>query len=162
MSILVHETVVSSAELHEVPQARRPAVRPVLDVMRVRESKSATGEAASPIAGIERTAERGRDGPGTSADVEYRAVGTLYDLDHRSVAREPSRIFRGISCPVRQLGHPRLAVPPKGLGLDVQDDLIALGAGARDRRAVALEPGRERALGDQPQGVGPTLLGRPR
>jgi hypothetical protein len=106
-----------------------------------------------PVAVGERAAEGGRHGAGAAADVEHRAVRAVGHHHLRRVAGQPPGRFRRNVLPVLQRRAAPLAPRRQRLGVDVDDHLVAIPAGAR------VEPAGQRALGDQPEGVGPPLLG---
>ena len=117
-----------ATQLHEVVQARRAAVRPVRDVMRVdRASVGAAGEPATAIAARERTAERGRHGAGLAADAERAAV-PLDQRHDRRVACQPARRLRRERSAVLELAATAVRRPRERVGVHVQHDLVPIAA----------------------------------
>jgi hypothetical protein len=98
---LVQQRVMKRAEQREVLKARRSALRPMLDVVRVDVAAVvASGERAVPVARPERALERSRDGPALAANVERRAVLVLDDRDEAPVAGEaPDSLDRQVGPP---------------------------------------------------------------
>src|SRR5690606_11333862 len=75
-----------------VRELRLAAVRPVDDVMRMREHRpTATGVATAAVARLQRALDRRRNASGLAADAERLAVRIVDDADQRAVAREPPR-----------------------------------------------------------------------
>jgi hypothetical protein len=56
MALLVHRLVMPAAEQREVRQRRRPALRPVVEMMGLNYPHSAPGKAAGPVSMQERAA----------------------------------------------------------------------------------------------------------
>jgi hypothetical protein len=56
IALLVHRLVMPAAEQHEVRQRRRPALRPVVEMMGLNYPHSAPGKAAGPVSMQERAA----------------------------------------------------------------------------------------------------------
>ena len=92
-SSLVEEAVMGTTDEQGVGQLRLASVRPVVDVMGIGEPEPTSGEAASAVANLECTAERGWDGAGAPTHVEDRVVRSVGDPDEGGVAGETPRRF---------------------------------------------------------------------
>ena len=83
------------AEQNQVAERRRPALRPVLDVVPIASRRPAPGEAAVPVAGRQRPAQGGRDGARAAADVQDLTGRSVPHRHGRGVAGQPAGRFRG-------------------------------------------------------------------
>ncbi len=83
------------AQQDEVVERCRPAVRPVLHVVRVGAPRLAAGKAAVPVPRRQRPAQRRRDGPGPAANIEHLAGWAVVHRDGRGVARQTPGRLRG-------------------------------------------------------------------
>jgi len=117
-----------AAELNEIREARRSAVRPVADVMRVDEAAvTASRETAATIPRGERTPQLRRDAATLAADVQ-RPAACLEERYERGVAGQPAS---GVDCErdavieLAATGASSLAVTERRR-VHAQDDLIAL------------------------------------
>jgi hypothetical protein len=130
----VYEPVVVAAEQDEVVQTGLTALGPVADVMGIDEPPPlAAGELAASVAREQRPADRGRDRTRSSPDAERFAV-SLDQGDERAIAGETPGGFRrdpravGNRALTRTGGARARLVGCQGLGIDVDEDLIALAA----------------------------------
>src|SRR5688500_4734832 len=64
VSLLVHASVMTTTENHEVGKRGGAALRPVADVMPLADAHAAAGEAAALVPMLERPSQRRRNGPG--------------------------------------------------------------------------------------------------
>jgi hypothetical protein len=145
---LVDLAVVVATQCHQVRQVGASAMRPVLDVVGVHAPTCATPrEATAAVAGVERPAQRCRDGSRLSPQ-RQRPAGALDHRHQAGVAGQAPRSLRrqrravlGLAATGGVIGHEHLRV-------DVDDHLEALCA-AGVRRAVG-----ERGLGQRGQRIG--------
>jgi hypothetical protein len=101
------EAIMKTPECDEIGQLRLPAVVPMLHVMAVHVTlEVATGEAAALVPRIQGSPDAGRNGPRLSANIERFALLVLDDAHEARIAGEP----------------------PDGLGIEMNDDLLAVGA----------------------------------
>src|SRR4051812_45981320 len=116
--------MVMSAQQREVLESRLSAVRPMLDVMAMNESRlAAPGERAAAIARPQRAPNGRRHDALLAPDVERRAALVLDNGDQASIAREPlDRLDR-------QVGS--AGTSTEGFGVDMEDDLVVIVGGAR-------------------------------
>jgi hypothetical protein len=129
--------MVKAAQRHEVRCLGLAAMRPVSNVIRINVARvRAARESAAAIARIERTPQRARNAPSSSANIQ-RLV--LLVLDNRHEAAIACKAPNGLS------GHRRAFVDltsagdaiAKRLCINVYDDLVALAA--TQRLAAVLE-----------------------
>ena len=78
--------MMAPAQKHQILEAGRAAVDPVLDVVRVAAAGRAAREAATPVARLQRPPDRGRNGAGLAPDIEDGAVGVVTHRHQRGVA----------------------------------------------------------------------------
>ena len=88
------------AELHQVVESGRPAVRPVPDMVRI---------APPPVPRGERAAQRRRDRARLPAAAEHLSGGAVGHDDPSGLARQPACRFRGDAQPAGVFQH-RLTV----------------------------------------------------
>ena len=67
--------MMAATQEQRILQLRLAAVRPVHDVMGVREAEPAAWEATATVSDVERTSERRRDRAGLATYVEHGAAG---------------------------------------------------------------------------------------
>jgi predicted dehydrogenase len=101
--------MVMAAELDEVVEAGRTAVRPVLDVVGIDGAGArAAGEAAATVAGLERATKRRRDAPAYQRARDAVRSGELGPLTHvfarRSTSAADARRLAGRVSVVQYLG----------------------------------------------------------
>ncbi len=103
----------------------------------------ATGKATSAVTGVQGPADRRRDDPGLSTDIERLALLILEDDDQAGIAGQPSRGLGRNGQAVLQLAAAGMTVL-QCLGVDMHDDLLALSASEflRARAQEALGHGR--------------------
>jgi hypothetical protein len=82
-----------ATEQEDIGQARIAAVRPVTDVMAIREPEPTSGEAAAPIPDFQRTPKGRWNRAGLPAHVEDLAALTVPHPHEAGVAAEPPRRF---------------------------------------------------------------------
>ena len=92
-ALFVKGAVMVTAQEDQVGECRLAPIGPVDDVMRVGESKAASGKAASRVADLQGPPQGGWYGPRPPPDVEDRAIGTALHLDHARIAGEPPGRF---------------------------------------------------------------------
>jgi hypothetical protein len=125
----VDETVVMSAQQHEVLQASLAAERPGDDVVSVHEAPPLTAWVlTATVTSDQRTSHRSRDRASPSTDAQQFAVA-LEDRDEAAVAEQPPHDLRRQARPV---GDRTLAVgivnlvDGEAVGVDVDQDLMSL------------------------------------
>ena len=124
----MHQTMMEAAERDEIRELRLASVGPVLHVMAIDVAlERAAGETAALVPGIQRPADRGRDGSSLAADVERLALLVFQDPDHAGVASEPSSRLRGNRRAMFELAAAGVAVLQR-LGIHVHHDLLAVAA----------------------------------
>src|SRR5438034_5176958 len=87
--------MVAPTEQRQVRERGRPAVGPVANVMALAEREAAAREAATFVAVVEHAPERGRNRPGTGADLFDPAIRSVPHHHPARVARQAPRRFRG-------------------------------------------------------------------
>ena len=122
--------MVAPTEQRQVRERGRPAVGPVANVMALAEREAAAREAATFVAVVEHAPERGRNGPGTGADLFDPAIRSVPHHHPARVARQAPRRFRGNVCAVLEERLPRLIGIGEGRGIDVDDHLVSLSRSA--------------------------------
>src|SRR5438093_374265 len=95
ITLLVHRAMVAPTEQRQVRERGRAALRPVANVMALAEREAAAREAATFVAVVEHAPERGRNGPGTGADLFDPAIRSVPHHHPARVARQALRRFRG-------------------------------------------------------------------
>ncbi len=101
----------------------------MLDVVQVDVARvTAAGESAALVAGLEQPAQWGGDGASLAAHVQRLAILVLDEGDEAGVAGEAAGSLGGDGRAVFDLAAAGGAVA-HGLGGDVHDDLLAIGAG---------------------------------
>jgi hypothetical protein len=146
--------MVATTQQHEVGEDRRPAVRPVADVVSLGDPNVAAGEAAGAIAMQQRAPERGRNRASADAhlhDPPLRVV--LHDHPAR-VAGQPLRRPRGDVGAILEHGLAGSGWIHQGLGVDVDHHLVALA------RRTGVQLVVQRRLGQQGQGVATRVSAR--
>ena len=107
----MHQAMMEAAQGDEVGEFGLAPMGPVLHVMAVDVTlKAATGEAAAFVAGVQRSADGGRNSAGLSSNVERLAPLVLDDGDEAGIAGEPSRGFSRDRWAVFQLAAAGMAV----------------------------------------------------
>jgi hypothetical protein len=175
-SAFVHRAVMTSAQQHEVVEARGAAVGPVCDVVGVASPRGTAWKAAARVARRQGAANRWRERARLAAHAEHGAVGVgiVAHGHQRRVAREALRRFRrnvhravihfesavesvgcrgahGHGCG-RGLVNAGLGRAAPGLARGhVQHHLVAVARGA------AIHVGGQGRLGQHPKSIGATL-----
>jgi hypothetical protein len=94
IAFLVNCAVMPPTERREIRERRRPAMRPVPDVMALAKPRAAAGEAAALIAVMQRPSEGRRDCSRSRADLRDAAVGVVSHDHAACVAGKALRRFR--------------------------------------------------------------------
>ena len=124
---LVHQSMVSRAEQHEVVERGLAALGPVLDVMAMQPlGGGAAGEAAPLVAARERTAYGWGDAAGSAPHTERLAVGAVHHGDDSRIAAKPPGGLRRDGGAVLDFTASRASVR-EYIGLDVDHDFVAVG-----------------------------------
>src|SRR5215218_8418295 len=127
---LVQQAVVEAAEENEIVDARRPAMRPVPDVMGIDGAVvRAAGETAASVAATQCAAQRGRHRARLATDAQ-RPSGTLDQRDDGGVAGKPPRGLGSERLAVGKLAAAVVGPVPQRGGIDVDEDLEPITAGA--------------------------------
>jgi hypothetical protein len=129
VALLVHGPVMPSAEQREIRERCRPAVRPVAEMMPLPKADAAAGEAATPVPMVERPSQGGGNRPCPGPDLQQTPVVIVAHHHPARVARQALGRFRGNARAAIEHGLARLIRIGQHLGLDVDDDLIALTRG---------------------------------
>ena len=95
ISLFVNRAMVPATEQRQVRERGRPASCPVADVMPLAERPTSAREAAAFVAMVQHAPERGRNGPGTGADLFDPAIRSVPHHHPARVARQALRRFRG-------------------------------------------------------------------
>jgi hypothetical protein len=99
VALLVHRAVMPATEQSEVRQRGRAAVRPVADVMSLAERQPAAREAAALVPVVERAAQRRRNRPGPSPDLQGAPFLVVPHHHPTGVARQaPRRFLQNLTC----------------------------------------------------------------
>ena len=92
---LVNGSMMPMTEQREIGQRRRSAVRPMAQMMPLREAMVAAGEAAPAVPILERTPERGRKRPCPRPYFLHAPIRAMPHDHAGGVARQAARRFRG-------------------------------------------------------------------
>ena len=147
----MNSPVVAPAQEQKILEPRRATVGPVPHVMRIAAGDAAARKAASVVPGRQRAPDGWRDGAGPAANIEHRPVAGMAHDHGGGIARDTSRRFSGNADAVLQGGLAGFGSDCQRLGVDMDDDLIAVACRA------AIEVGGQGALGEQSERVGPAL-----
>jgi len=144
----MHEGVVPPAEQDEAVELGGAAVHPVLDVVRVEESRMRIARERAPVLvpNVQRAPHPGRDRARLATRAQGPAGRVLDDLDHHRGAGEPSRRLRGNADPAGVLDESAAAFE-----LVLRDVEADLRGGTARSRTRAL---RQEALREDHQRVG--------
>jgi hypothetical protein len=143
---------MAAAEQGEVGECGGAAVGPVADMVALAEAHVAAREAAAAVAMVERSAERWWNGAGAGADFHDAALGIVAHDDPARIARQPLRRSSWNARALLKDGLAGLLGVGQDLGIDVDDDLIALA------RSTGVEFVVQGGLGDERKGIGLLLL----
>src|SRR3954469_25300421 len=121
---------METAQLDEVVQRGGTAVGPMVDVVSVQPPVLvAAGKAAALVAAAQRPAERGRDRARLATNRQGLAIA-LDDRDDRGVAAQPARGLDRQRGAAFELAAPAQVATGQRRRVDVNDDLVAIAAGA--------------------------------
>ena len=134
--------MVPSAKQSKVGERRGAAVRPMANVMTLRDPNAAPGESTSLIPLLQGPPQRRRDGPSPGPHLRHATVSIMAHEYAAGVTGESLRRFRGNVGAFLQHRLPRRRFS-QHFRVNVDHDLIALTGGPR------VEPLVERRLGDQ-------------
>jgi hypothetical protein len=95
IALLVHRAVVAAAEECQVPERRRPAFRPVAEVMPLGDPDRAAREAAAPVPVLEGAPQGRRDRPRPGPDLDHPPIGSVAHHHAAGIAAETAGRFRG-------------------------------------------------------------------
>lgn len=140
----MHGAVVTTTEIHEIVELRLAAVGPVGDVVCVAVAQAAAGEAAAPVAMIQRATHGGGNGAGSPADAEHIALRIVRHDYTARIAGEPPRRFRGNAYTGSEHRLAMVGVRAQGLRVHVHDHLQPVCPTDRARSGGTSATGRRR------------------
>ena len=111
-SPLMHLSVVESAQEQAIVHGGRPPIRPVANVVHMREPKPAFRPPASPVPELQRPAKGRRHRPALPAQIQHLAPRSPDHRHQTRVAGQPSSALRRQPGAVLQVGTPRLPLLP--------------------------------------------------
>jgi len=142
VALLVDGTVVKATQHDQIRESGGPALRPVMNVVSLNERQPAAREAATLVTMQERPTKGRGNRASSRADLDGAAVGVMAHHHPARIARHALGRLRGNARTAFHDGLARRFGVGQDIGIDVDDDLVALARGA------GIDPVMERGLGD--------------
>ena len=142
VALLVDGTVVKATQHDQIRESGGPALRPVMNVVSLNERQPAAREAATLVTMQERPPKGRGNRASSRADLDGAAVGVMAHHHPARIARHALGRLRGNARTAFHDGLARRFGVGQDIGIDVDDDLVALARGA------GIDPVMERGLGD--------------